>query len=153
MSDAEKNSIMKLRAGSPTDGSTYWNKWKKIRLRIMNEAMPVWAKVVSGSISGNLGLTLLFLYHEGKSLDELLQLTIIQQIRQDRSASDGADGDYGSVDWRPSYWLAFCTFGPPAGPNASKVFRAELSNGPAKKRSTPEMTAEEVKKFFSPDTR
>ena len=50
MSDADKTSIMKLRAGSATDGSAYWNKWKKLRVRIMNEAMPAWAKVVSGSI-------------------------------------------------------------------------------------------------------
>ena len=90
------------------------------------------------------------LHCKGKSLNELLQLTI-QQIRQDRSASDDADGDDGSVEWRPSYWLAFTTFGPPAGPNGSKVFRAELSNGPAKKRLTPDMTAEDAKDFFSPD--
>ena len=52
MSDDDKATIMTFRVGSSNDGATYWNKWKKIRSEIMNIALPAWAKVMRGSISG-----------------------------------------------------------------------------------------------------
>ena len=65
----------------------------------------------------------------GKSLDELLQLTL-QEIRcapieEDESQNNKArpGKKTGQVNNLPGYWLAFIKFGPPAGDSASKVFK------------------------------
>lgn len=127
-------------------GKKIWRRYQKLSREIKNRALPAWNEITKSGTQ---------LVGSGRQKPELIA-DFLQRLREapppedeDKAKKDGDEDDDGddddddddrnSVDWRPSYWLAFLALGPPGA--AIPQFSLPTSSGPTKKQGCCPSTA------------
>ena len=127
LNDSEQDSILsgydEGNVKNEACGEKCWNKWKAIKRDIMNNFVPIWAKLCP---AGQLP--------SGKTVKDILFL--LRQAYWDKFVTASAKKKKLTMpeDYYPASYESFVTFGPPQGTSQSIIFKAEMSGGPKQKK-------------------
>lgn len=127
MTESEQDSILsaydEANVKNEACGEKCWQKWKAIKRDIMNNFVPIWAKLCP---AGQLP--------SGKTVTDILVL--LRQEYWQKFVSTTAKKKKTTMpdDFYPASYESFVVFGPPQGTLQSIIFRAEMSGGPKKKK-------------------
>jgi hypothetical protein len=141
-------------------GAKLWGKWNRLKRTIMNEDVPLWNKLILKN-SGLQIADMLLVYRKRKYYD-LVRARLLLKLQKEGGEElpvenfAGSDDEEGAVPHRrgplkkkdienstflvgfdvdrydSTYWIVKI-YGPPAYPNHSRLFEAQLSSGPPKK--------------------
>ena len=129
-------------------GDKLFRKWKRLCSTITGDYVTTWNTVITAN-SGKQMSEILVIFREVMYVSTYAKkegAEVVDDDIEDEAEDNATDARAMPPDWYPSCYLPFVQFGPPAAPNDSKIFRAELSNGPAKLRqeSEPSVGAQKI---------
>ena len=149
INDFDKDDLGKCEVDTK-EGAKYWRKWGRIKREIMADFVPFkegrLREVTRWCLTDYAPDPF-----DKKCKDkvntfdiEVTDAATLGTTNADVDECSSLDDDDGTIEsvmpisWYPPQWLVFLMHGPPAAPHDSKVFRAELPNGPVIKEQAAE---------------